>query len=104
MVYKFFEKKASNTGATKFTGGAIKNKIMPNHQLAEELQKSIFKKFKKQKVFSSFKNNIWRADLADMQLISKYSKGFHFILCVIDIYSKYAWVFHLKDKKRYYKY
>ena len=47
MVYKFFEKKASNTGVTKFAGGAIKNKIMPNHELAEELQKPIFKKFKK---------------------------------------------------------
>ena len=49
MVYKFFEKKTSNTGATKFAGGAIKNKIMPNHQLAEELQKPIFKNLKNKK-------------------------------------------------------
>ena len=34
-----------------------------------------------------------------MQLISKFNKGFRFLLCVIDIFSKYAWVVHLKDKK-----
>ena len=39
------------------------------------------------------------ADLADMQLISTFNKGFIFLLCVIDIYSKYAWVIPLKDKK-----
>ena len=39
------------------------------------------------------------ADLADMQLISKCDKGFRFLLCVIDIYSKYDWVIYLKDKK-----
>ena len=39
------------------------------------------------------------ADLADMQLISKFNKGFRFLLCVIDIFSKCAWVVPLKDKK-----
>ena len=39
------------------------------------------------------------ADLADMQLISKFNEGFRFLLCVIDIFSKYAWVIPLKDKK-----
>ena len=34
-----------------------------------------------------------------MQLISKFNKGFKFLLCVIDIYSKFAWVVPLKDKK-----
>ena len=34
-----------------------------------------------------------------MQLISKFNEGFRFLLCVIDIYSKYAWVITLKDKK-----
>ena len=34
-----------------------------------------------------------------MQLISKFNKGFRFSLCVIDIFSKYAWVVPLKDKK-----
>ena len=34
-----------------------------------------------------------------MQSISKFNKGFRFLLCVIDICSKYAWVIPLKDKK-----
>ena len=34
-----------------------------------------------------------------MQLISKSNKGFRFLLCVIDFYSKYTWVIPLKDKK-----
>ena len=42
------------------------------------------------------------ADLADMHLISKFNKGFRFLLSVIDICRKYAWVVLLKDKKRYY--
>ena len=54
---------------------------------------------KKRKVHAAFKDNIWGADLADMQLLSKYNKGIRFLLCVVDIFSKYAWVFPLKDKK-----
>ena len=50
-------------------------------------------------MYSAFKDNIWGADLADMQLISKFNKGFRFLLCVIDIFSKYTWVVSLKDKK-----
>ena len=50
-------------------------------------------------MYSAFKDNIWAADLADVQLISKFNKGFRFLLCVIDIYNKYAWVVPLKDKK-----
>ena len=42
---------------------------------------------------------IWCLDLADMQLTSKYNKGIRFLLCVINIFSKYAWVVPLKDKK-----
>ena len=51
------------------------------------------------KAYSSFKDSIWDADLADVQLISKFNKGMRFLLCVIDIFSKYAWVVPLKDKK-----
>ena len=50
-------------------------------------------------MYSSFRDNIWGADLADMQLLSKFNKGFRFLSCVIDIFSKYAWVIPLKDKK-----
>ena len=55
--------------------------------------------FKNRKVHSDFRDNIWGADLADMQLIRKCSKGFRFLLCVIGIYRKYAWVISLRDKK-----
>ena len=50
-------------------------------------------------MYSSFKDNIWGCDLADMQLISKYNKGIRYLLCAIDLFSKYAWVGPLKDKK-----
>ena len=50
-------------------------------------------------MYSSFKDNIWCVDLADMQLISKYNKGIRYLLCVTDLFSKYAWVVPLKDKK-----
>ena len=91
MVYKFLDKNTSGSG--------IKNKIISNKELPEELHKPIIRKFKKRKVHSSFIDNIWGADLADMQIISKFSKGFRILLCVIDIYSKYAWVISLKDEK-----
>ena len=63
------------------------------------LLKIIIRMFNKRKVHSPFIDNIWGANLADLQLISKFTKGFRFLLCVIDIYSKYACVICLKDKK-----
>ena len=61
MVYKFFDKKSQGKGL------AHNNE---NIQLANELHKPTIKKFNKGKVYSSFKDNIWTADLADMQLLS----------------------------------
>ena len=98
MVYKFFDKKTKGSGVTFANKSDIKF-IPQNEQLAEELHKPIIKKLSKRKVYSAFKDNIWAADLADMQLISKFNKGFKFLLCVIDIYSKYAWAVPLKDTK-----
>ena len=46
-----------------------------------------------------FVDNIWGPDLADVPLMSKFNKGIRFLLYVIDIFSKYAWVISLKDKK-----
>ena len=57
----------------KTSGGTVKNEIISNKELAEELNKPIIRKFKKRKVHSSFIDNIWSADLADMQLISKFN-------------------------------
>ena len=50
-------------------------------------------------MYSSFRDNIWSVDLADMQLLGKFNKGFRLLLCVIDNFSKYPWVIPLKDKK-----
>ena len=50
-------------------------------------------------MYSSFKDNIWGVDLADMQLISKYNKGITYLLCAIDLFSKYSFVVPLKSKK-----
>ena len=93
MVYKFSNERTKGSG--------IKNKgnLHVNSQLAEELHKPIIKNFKRKKVYSSFKDNIWGVDLADMQLISKYNKGIRYLLCVIDLFSRYAWVIPLKNKK-----
>ena len=65
------------------------------NQLLESLKKVYYLR----KVYSSFKDNIWGCDLADMQLISKYNKGIKYLLCVIDLFSKYAFIVPLKDKK-----
>ena len=90
MVYKLFDNK---------TAGSDVKSILQNEQLAEELHKPIIRKFIKRKMYSTFKNNFLRADLADMQLISKFNKGFRFLLCVADIFSKFACIVPLKNKK-----
>ena len=78
MVYIFF---------VKMSAGSSVNMRANNERcldLAEELHKPIIRKLKKGTVYSGFKDNIWGADLADMQLISKFNKGFRFLLCFID--------------------
>ena len=74
---------------------------MSNKELAEESHKPIIRKFEKRKVHSPFMDSIWGLDLADMELIRKLNKGCRFLLYVVDIYSKYAWVIPLKDKKEF---
>ena len=91
MVYTFFDKKS--------TGGGVNIPLEFNEQVAKGLHKPIIRKFKKRKVYSGFRDNIWGADLADMQLLSKFNKRSRFLLCAIDIFSKYARVVPLKDKK-----
>ena len=90
MVYKFFDKKTAGSGVKS---------IPQNEQLAGELHKRIIRKCKKGIVYSTFKDNIYGADLADMQLTSKFNKEFRFLLCAIDVFSKHAWVVLSKDKK-----
>ena len=64
MVYKFFDKKSTGSGVSTHAN---------NEKLAKELRKPIIKKFNKT-VYSGFKDNIWGADLADIQLINKFNK------------------------------
>ena len=88
MVYHaFLNKKVSGSG---FKSDIIANLKNYTNQLL---------KFEKQKLYSSFKDNVWCADLADVQLISKFNTGIHFLLWPIYIYSKYAWIVPLRDKK-----
>ena len=89
MFYNFFDKKSS--------GSDIVNK--PIHQPANELHKPIIKKFKNSFIYSFFRDNICGVDLADMQPLSKYNKGIKYLFCAIDLFSKYAWVVPIKDKK-----
>ena len=73
MVYKFFDKKSEGSGRPLSSVSQIANN-KDNIQLAEELHKPIIKKFGKRKVYSSFRDNIWGADLVYMQLLSKLIK------------------------------
>ena len=87
MVYKFFAKKSIGSG---FKSSSI---------LDDELHKPIIKKFDKRSVYSQFKDNIWGVDLADMQSLRRKNKLIKYLLCAIDLFSKYAFVIPLKDKK-----
>ena len=87
MVYTFFDKK---TGS----------RVSVNEQLAKELLKTVIKKFKRKKVHARFKNNMWAADLAEMGSSASKNKNVKYLLCVIDVFTKYARVKPLKDKKR----
>ena len=113
MVYKFFGSKVAPLDKKTLSGkGNAKHTAKPsslersslertenNKILAEELHKPVIKKNNKRKVYPQFKDNIWGVDLADMQSLSKKNKGIKYILCAIDLYSKYAFVIPLKDKK-----
>ena len=88
MVYKFFDKKPKGSGVA-----------VTNYQLENELQRQIIRKYKRQRLYSSFRDNSWGADLADVQSLSKYNKVIKYLLCAIDLFSKYVWLVPLKDKK-----
>ena len=94
MVYKFFDKKTMGSGMT-----AKSSSLERNLKLANELHKPIIKKIDKRKLYLSFKENIWGVELADMKSLSKFHRGIKYLLCVINLFSKYAFVVPLKDKK-----
>ena len=82
VVYNFFEKK---------TGSGIN----ANEQIAVELHQPVIKKFKRKKVYARFKDN----NLAEMESLSSNNKNVKYLLCAIDVFTKYAWVKPLKYKK-----
>ena len=89
VVYKYFDKKSS--------GGGITNES--SHQLAGKIHKPIIRKFKKRKVYSSFRDDIWGADLADMQSLSRYNKRIKYLLCAIICLVNMRGLFLRKIKK-----
>ena len=66
FLEKFAAAHANKSASANTSSGAIKSKIISNQQLAQELQKLIIRKFEKQKIYSSFKDDIWGVDIADM--------------------------------------
>ena len=79
-----------------------KNKIRAtvNEKVAKELHKPVIKKFTRKTVYARFKDNIWAADLAEIGSLSSNKQNIKYLLCVIDVFTKYTWVKRFKDKKR----
>ena len=73
MVYKLFGKKSQGSGRPLSSASQLADD-KKNIQLVDEFHKPIIRKFKKRKVYSSFRDNIWGVDLTDMQLLSKFNK------------------------------
>ena len=86
MVYHFFHKRTESVVSVK-------------EQLAEELLKQVIKKLKRRKFYARFKDNIWATDLDEMETFSSKNKNVKYLLCVRDVFTKYAWVRLLKDKR-----
>ena len=97
QVYKLLEKKSTLTlqKKMKLSVKDFFSQWDPIHRKqwiwSHLLKKSLMDNFSFCAV-STFINTIWDADLADMQLITKFNIGIRFLLCVIDIYSKYTWI------------
>ena len=113
MVCKFFDSKVApldkktmpsigNAKSTAEPSALARNSLERTENkkiLVEKLHKPVIKKFNKRKVYSQFKDNIWGVDLADTKSLSKKNKGIKYLLCAIDLFSKYAFAVPLKDKK-----
>ena len=86
MVYKILDKMSTLVTDKSASSGDVKSKIMSTQELAENLHKAIIRKFEKRKVHSFCRDNVWGADLTDIELICEFNQGTRFLLCVIDIY------------------
>ena len=67
--------------------------------LAQSLLLPVIEKIKRTKVNARFIFNIWTADLAEMGSLSYFNHGVEYLLCVIHVFTKYAWVKSLTNKK-----
>ncbi|MCV6630773.1 MAG: hypothetical protein OIF50_13050, partial [Flavobacteriaceae bacterium] len=92
---------AINTRQKNWSWNSGKRKRPPSwqEQLAHELHKPIKRKFIRRRVIAKHIGQIWTSDLVDRQPLSKFNKGFKYLLMVIDVFSKYGWIRPLKDKK-----
>ena len=86
MLYKFFGKKTE-------LGLSV------NEELAEELHKQVIKELKRRKVYAKFKHNILAADLNKMESLSSFNHNVTYLVCIMDVFTKYTWIKPLKDKK-----
>ena len=75
MVYKFFDEKSKGSG--------VNIEVKHNEQLAVNLHTPIIRNLKKRTVYLGFKDNIWGADLGDLQLISKLIKDLDFFYVLL---------------------
>ena len=84
----FFNEKSSGNGVG----------VKTNYQLANEPHREIIKTFKRRRVYSPLRDGLCGLDVADMQSLNKYNKRIKYLLCAIDLFSKYAQVVPLKDE------
>src|SRR4051812_31659117 len=71
---------------------------MDNKEFAEEIHRRVRRKFSRRKIVVYRKDEIWAIDLASMESLASYNDDFKFILCCIDVFSKFAWCVPLKNK------
>ena len=79
VVYKLFDKKMESRATWKL-------KANVNEMLANKASKE------RKKLYASFKINIWAADLGEMGSLSSKNRSVKYLLCVIDIFTKYSWI------------
>ena len=95
ITYHFFDMK---TGSEAIVTSKVRVRV--NEKLAEELHKATIKNSKRRKVYSRFKDSIWTKSLVEMRPLFSKNKNVTYLLCVVDVSTKYAWVKLLKGKKR----
>ena len=64
--------------------------INVNEQIAQELHKTVIKNFQRRKIYARFKCDIWAADLAETKSLSSNNRSVKYLLCVIDVFTKYV--------------